>query len=624
VGTPPNIVAGAMMHEAGLESFTLFDFTPIGLLLLAMGVVFMTTIGRRLLPTRHKEDGPASARDLARTYRLQDELFTIHVPEDSHLDGHSLRETRLGQTLSIEVLAIRRGAERIYAPDWRATLRGGDVLLVKGKRELIEDLAGVRGIELRTTNARALPGLTRGVSGVRATLARGSECSGRTLSDLRFRERFGLTVVGIVRSGELLMENLRREVLREGDEIVAVGARSVLETFSREAGFTEMEIGFRALGPLRDKLFVIHIRPQSSMDGQTIRETRAGERFGLTVGGLIRDRVTRLAVSPDERLKSGDELLVAGEPWRLLGLVELGGALLEDGTPDVLDESGTTAVVEVAVAPRSSLSGNTLEELHFRAQYGLQVLSIWSAGQSYVSDLTHRRLAFGDALLLQGPSENIARLGRNPDFLVLSHDVPPPRRSARAPVALGGLLLMIGMVVSGFQPIHVAAFTAASLTVLGGALRMEEAYRAIEWRAIFLVAAVLPVGIAMERSGAALFLANSLTDMTGPLGPHAVLAALVVLSSLLSQGLDGAPAVVLLTPVVLVIATKLGLNPSTLMMGISLAASAAFMTPFSHKANLLVMGAGAYRSTDYLRVGALLTVVVLVTIVIAVPLLFPF
>ena len=153
---------------------------------------------------------------------------------------------------------------------------------------------------------------------------------------------------------------------------------------------------------------------------------------------------------------------------------------------------------------------------------------------------------------------------------------------------------------------------------------MEEAYRAIEWRAIFLVAAVLPVGIAMDRSGAALLLANSLTDLTGPLGPHAVLAALVVLSSLLSQGLDGVPAVVLLTPVVLVTSKELGLSPSTLMMGISLAASAAFMTPFSHKANLLVMGAGAYRSADYLRVGALLTVVVLATIVLAVPLLFPF
>ena len=178
---------------------------------------------------------------------------------------------------------------------------------------------------------------------------------------------------------------------------------------------------------------------------------------------------------------------------------------------------------------------------------------------------------------------------------------------------------MIAFVVSGFQPIHVAAFTAATLVVLTGALTMEEAYRAIEWRVIFLVAAVLPVGFAMEKSGAALLLANTLTDLAGPLGPYAILGALVVLSSLLSQGLDGAPAVVLLTPVAIQPAQQLNMNPYPIMMGIALAASAAFMTPFSHKANLLVMGAGGYRAADYVRVGTPLTILLLILLVLLTP-----
>jgi di/tricarboxylate transporter len=128
----------------------------------------------------------------------------------------------------------------------------------------------------------------------------------------------------------------------------------------------------------------------------------------------------------------------------------------------------------------------------------------------------------------------------------------------------------------------------------------------------------------MERTGAAELLANTVGAVAGPLGPYAVLASLVVLSSLLSQGLDGAPAVVLLTPVVLETASALGLSPLPLMMGVALAASAAFMTPFSHKANLLVMGAGGYRSMDYVRVGTPLTVVLLALMVLMVPLLFPF
>jgi di/tricarboxylate transporter len=183
---------------------------------------------------------------------------------------------------------------------------------------------------------------------------------------------------------------------------------------------------------------------------------------------------------------------------------------------------------------------------------------------------------------------------------------------------------MIGLVVTGFQPIHVAAFTAASLVILAGALSMQQAYRVIEWRAIFLVAAVLPVGFDMERTGAATFLADTVTTTAGPLGPYFVLGALIVLASMLSQGLDGAPAVVLLAPVVIQMADQLDLSPYPLMMGVSLAASAAFMTPFSHKANLLVMGAGGYRSADYLKVGTPLTILLFVLLTLLVPVFFPF
>jgi di/tricarboxylate transporter len=153
---------------------------------------------------------------------------------------------------------------------------------------------------------------------------------------------------------------------------------------------------------------------------------------------------------------------------------------------------------------------------------------------------------------------------------------------------------------------------------------MPEAYRAIEWKAIFLVAAVLPVGLALERTGAASLLANSVISVAGPLGPYPTLAAVVLMASLLSQGLDGAPAVVLMAPVVIQAAEGLGISPYPMMMGVSLAASAAFMTPFSHKANLLVMGAGGYRTVDYVRVGSPLTLAVLALIVAMVPIFFPF
>ena len=127
----------------------------------------------------------------------------------------------------------------------------------------------------------------------------------------------------------------------------------------------------------------------------------------------------------------------------------------------------------------------------------------------------------------------------------------------------------------------------------------------------------------MENSGAASLISQTVSLWAGPLGPYAVLAGLFVLSSILSQALDGAPAVVLLTPVALQTAEQLSISPYPIMMGISLAASAAFMTPFSHKANLLVMGAGGYKVSDYLKVGTPLTIVLMVLLVLLVPLFFP-
>jgi di/tricarboxylate transporter len=305
-------------------------------------------------------------------------------------------------------------------------------------------------------------------------------------------------------------------------------------------------------------------------------------------------------------------------------LFELGDVELEAEPPEAPFESTEVGMVEVAVAPRSTVAGRTLAELDFRDRYGLLALALWREGQAVHRDLANVALRFGDALLLQGPREKIRRLASEPDFVVLSEAAQAPRRTKKAPWAFAGLLLMIGLVVSGQQPIHVAAFTAATLVILAGALTMQETYRAIEWRVIFLVAAVLPVGLAMERTGAAQLLATSVAEIAGPLGPYGILGALVVLASLLSQGLDGAPAVVLMAPVVLDTAHNLDLSPYPLMMGVSLAASAAFMTPFSHKANLLVMGAGGYRSSDYVKVGTPLTLLILALLILLVPVFFPF
>lgn len=625
VGTPPNILASEMLRDRGLEPFGLFDFTPVGVMILGVGTVFMVTFGRKLLPKRDMGSSLSTAsRDLTQLYQVQDQLFSILIPKGSPLDGVTLGESRLGTALGVQVVSLLRQGKKRLAPEASTLLKAGDDLLVLGEYESLQELMRVQGVEVDKFTGEALPRPIRGVGGIRAGISSGSTLLGKTLRELHFRERFGVVVVGIERQGEVIAQQLGRVVLQDGDELLALGSREQLEQMSANPELEVREVGLSAVQQLQEQLFLIRVPESSPLVGATVAASRIGELVGLTVGAIIREGETLLAVAPDEILQAGDRLVVIGEPERIVSLLELGDVQLETKASDKSLESDDVGVVEATLAPRSRVAGKTLGELEFRENYGMQVLAVWRSGEPMHSDLAHLTLREGDGLLLQGPWERTKKLAADEDFVVLVERAQAPKRTHKAPFALGGLLLMIGLVASGFQPIHVAAFTAATLVVLAGALTMEEAYRAIEWRAIFLVAAVLPVGLAMERTGAALLLASSVTEIAGPLGPHAVLASLVVLSSLLSQGLDGAPAVVLLTPVVIQTAEQLGLSPYPLMMGVGLAASAAFMTPFSHKANLLVMGAGGYRAMDYFRAGTVLTLILIVLMVVMVPLFFPF
>ncbi len=625
VGTPPNILAAQMLSERGLEPFSLFDFTPIGLAILGVGTLFMLTVGRRLLPARgdRGQTGTGSG-DLKQVYQLQERLFSIRLPADSPLEGQSLAATRLGNTLGVKVLAILRGGSRRLAPEGDTVLRSGDVLFVTGEFGELQQLVHLRRLEVRETTADQVPAPMRGVGGIRFRLPHDSKLMGQSLRELDFRQRYSLVVVAVCRAGLLYRTHLAEQVLEEADELLALGKRKDLEKLTGDPDFEILEMGIEAIRDLGDQLFTIRIPTDSPLAGTTIARSRLSELTGLTVAGLVRGTETRLAIRPDDVLQADDRLLVATEPEMIFNLVELGDVELEPEPAESQIESEDVGMVEVAVAPRCSLVGRTFEQLDFRGRYGLLALALWREGQPVHMDLTLEALRFGDALLLHGPRERIRRLAADPDFIVLSEADQAPRRLKKAKYALACLLGMVVLIAGGFQPIHVAAFTAASLIVLAGALTMQETYRAIEWRAIFLVAAVLPVGVAMERTGAAGLLANSVTSIAGPLGNYPTLGALMLMASALSQGLDGAPAVVLMAPVVIQAANGLGISPYPLMMGVSLAASAAFMTPFSHKANLLVMGAGGYRSTDYLKVGTPLTIVLLALMVFLIPIFFPF
>ena len=623
VGTPANLLTAQVMGAHGVEPFKLFDFAPFGIVLLAAGVLYMLTIGQWLLPDRGTGSTMVTPGDLPKIYRLRERLFSIRVPQGSPMDGITLREARIGTALGVNVVAIVREGEKQLAPPPEFMIRAEDHLLVEGRFSDVEHLMSVQGLELGYSNQVDLREASGIFTGVVIRVSENSDIVGKTVQALRVRERYGVLVAAIWRGGEITHDRPGGLPLHVGDEVLFVGQREQIDQVAASLQTDVIEIGPSAVGRLEGIGFELKINAGSTMAGKSLRESRMGELVGLTVLGVLRSGKL-ITIGLDDIFEVGDRLLVTGEPARVASLMGVGNVELEGEASETEIESESVRVVEAVVAPRSAIAGHTLEELNFREHYNLQVLAIWREGEPVHEGLADIRLRIGDALLLQGRAAKIELLGPNPDFLMLTPGLEEVRRTKKAPFALAGLGMMVLFVVGGYFPIQVAAFAAAVFVVLTGALTMQEAYRAIEWRAIFLVAAVLPVGVAMERSGAAALMANGIVDSVGSIGPFAVLVSLLVLSSALSQGLDGAPTVVLLAPVVFLAAEQLSISPRPLMMGVGLAASAAFLTPFSHKANLLVMSAGGYRVGDFTRVGSALTIIVLGLLALMIPWLLPF
>jgi len=623
VGTPPNILAAEMLETAGYRPFSLFEFTPIGLVILGTGVLFMITLGRKLLPDK-KVSEDSEFGDLARVYKLQERLTSMRIPANSSLDGQTLREAKIGSVLGIQVVGITRGDHKKLAPKPDDILKAGDILVVKGHSGDLQDLLNMANVKIAKTEDHHFKMASKNIRLVNGYVTANSSLIGQTLREMDFRHRYHMFTVGIIRNGTMIMREIVSEPLCEGDQLLmAMPITRKLSGIDTLGDIELHKITRETLTFFRKHVFVLTVHEDSTMIGVPLGKSRIGEFLDLSVVGVTRGEVMEIEMGPEYRIEAGDQIFVTGEVERVQNLLSMGKVRFGEDVHHTDIQSEEVGVIEATLAPRSNAVGRTLAQLNFREKFDLHVLAIWHDGRPRHRSLADIPLRTGDALLLQGTWDRINIFGSDRNFVTLSASVQEPRRTHKAPMALGALMLMIGLVVSGFQPIHVAAFVAATAVVLSGAITMEEAYLSVEWRAIFLVAAILPVGSAMERTGAASLISQLVIEHAGPLGPYAILAGLFVLASFLSQCLDGAPAVVLLTPVALQTAKQMGMSPYPIMMGISLAASAAFMTPFSHKANLLVMGAGGYKVTDYLKVGTPLTIVLLIIMVIMVPMFFP-
>lgn len=345
------------------------------------------------------------------------------------------------------------------------------------------------------------------------------------------------------------------------------------------------------------------------------------ERMDLMAVGIVRGEETITAPSPNDRLQEKDLLLVQGSAENVLKIKTMEG--LEFWEDARVKHNVSTNIVEVEIAPRSDFTGQSLMELNFRQRYGLSVIGIYRQHETARGKIGALPLKFGDVMLVQGPQPRLDQFKEDQNVIFLNEVVYHSYQKLKGAIAISvfGLVVLLGGI--GVFPIAAVAFLGALAMILLRALPLKEAYDSIEWPLLMLIAGMMALGMAMESTGTAEFLAKQIIALHQGPSPYYFLGAFFILTVLLTQPLSNAAAALVVLPIAVHVAIEQGVNPRSFAMAVSIAASCSFLTPLE-PCCALVYNPGKYRMMDFLRAGFGLTLVVFVLCMLLIPLLWPF
>jgi di/tricarboxylate transporter len=377
---------------------------------------------------------------------------------------------------------------------------------------------------------------------------------------------------------------------------------------------------------MTDYLVEVVLLPESRAVGRTLMSAPFVKELDLDVLEIVRGEKTRLIPFPDTVLMANDILRVRCNIERIRQLQESHGLALrpEAKWRDSDLETGETTLLEVVIAPNASLEGKSLEQVQFRNLFGATVLAVRHREEVLHEQLSKVPLQAGDMLLVKVSKTGLARLREHSDFVFTSEVGLPPFRKHKILLALAITFGVVFVSAMGWQPIVVTAMIGALLMVLTGCLKPEEGYAALQWRVLFLLAGVLVLGTAMQKTGAADYLAQNMLRVLGPFGPYIMLSAFYLLTSLLTEAMSNNATAVLLTPIALVAAESMGVSPRPFLMAVAFAASASFMTPVGYQTNTLIYAPGKYKFADFLRVGTPLNILFWLLATFLIPIFWPF
>ena len=398
---------------------------------------------------------------------------------------------------------------------------------------------------------------------------------------------------------------------------------------------------------ISSNLFRVQVNDTSTLLGKTVMELDVRREYSLNIleirrGDSSKHRflktITQRMASQDTALSAGDMLYVMGDFDNVSRFADDYSLAIIDGhtTEEADGASGSLdfydiGIAEILIMPNSRLSNRTVKEIDFRNKFNVNVLGIRRKNEYLLQDLGNTQVHGGDVMLVQGTWANIERISReDADWVVLGQPLAEAAKVTldyKAPIAAVIMLLMIAMMVFDFIPIApvTAVMIAALLMVLTGCFRnVEAAYNTINWESVVLIAAMLPMSNALEKTGASALISNSLVSWLGDYGPFALMAGVYFTTSLLTMFISNTATAVLLAPIAMQSAVQMGVSPVPLLFAVAVGASMCFASPFSTPPNALVMHAGQYTFMDYVKVGLPLQIIMGIVMVFVLPLLFPF
>lgn len=376
--------------------------------------------------------------------------------------------------------------------------------------------------------------------------------------------------------------------------------------------------------PKRQFIAELQVSSKSNYIGKTVNETNLIKKKAKILD-VIRNGDSFFNEMDSEKLRLGDRIIIETNVGEILDIKEDGHVEFKNSNRNFQGlKAEKRVVMEATIPSKSNLNERYVSNLNLQSRYGVYILAINHNEKSFKKDFDEIKLSFGDTLLIEGSSQGIARLIDEGNVINLNHPKEKSFRKSKAPIAFLTLAMVIILAALKIIPIAGAAIIGAVTVMATKCVDPDEAYKAIDWRILFLIFGMLGLSMAMQKTGAASFMINHVIDYVKDLSPLTTLIIIYVLTSILTEMISNNAVVVLITPLVISLSAQLGYDSRPFIMAVMFAASSSFATPIGYQTNTFIYSAGGYKFTDFVKIGLPLNILFAILSAIFLPMFFPF